>query len=163
MSGFFPSDLARWALGGGAGENDDRTQEQDRPVDLVPQLTEDDIRTRRLARMTALQQTPPRDIDTVVPSDSIEKMDVDSPEDQKPPAKPAPPVVESKLTQGGLSAKPMVFSEPVQKKNKRTNEDTNRRMEKKKEMVVIKVLSVTLAGTSICIFICSFILLLYRF
>ena len=148
MSGFFPSDLARWALGGGAGEIDDGTQEQDRPVTPAPQLTEDDIRTRRLARMSALQQTQDMDVDTTIPTDAVDKVHVDRTEDQKPPAKPVSPVVEPKLTSKGLSAMPSVTTEPVLKKNKRTKEDTHRRIEKKKEAVVLKVLSVALVGTS---------------
>jgi hypothetical protein len=153
MSGFLPSDLARWALGGGAGNNaeeEEVAQDAPRPsADHHPQqLSEDDIRSRRLARMNALQQPGPMEVDT----ETVQAMDVDvePPQDRKPPAKPA--AAHAPSDQKPLSpsvASPLNQSaEPMQKKNKKSKEESNRKLEKKKELLLKKVLSLSLAGSS---------------
>jgi len=143
MSGLFPSDLARWALGGGTVNNDEQgaaeTEEQSQTAD--PPLTEDYIRARRLARMN-VQQSQPMEVESTIVASVVENMDVDPPEDRKPAATKLVSVVQPK------PATILVSSEPVLKRNKRSKEDENKKLEMKKELVIRKVLSVALAGTS---------------
>ena len=149
MSGFLPSDLARWALGGGAGNNAEEEEAERPSADHHPQqLSEDDIRARRLARMNALQQPRPMEVDT----EMVQTMDVDPPEDRKPPAKPVPSHTQCdpKPLLPTVSEPPPLnpSTEPVQKKNKKSKEESNRKLEKMKELLLKKVLSLSLAGSS---------------
>lgn len=76
MSGFLP-DLASWALGGGAGRNEDENGDSEpSPREPTPHLSEEEIRAKRLARIAAL--SAPQSTEGDGEDDTVtDKMDVD--------------------------------------------------------------------------------------
>lgn len=134
MSGFIP-DLANWALRGGAGGNDNNENQETTGQSLSNNeetpLTAEELRAQRLARMEELQRR----------QQQAEPMDVDSPK-----AAPAPaPVPAPKPAPTPTSTSPT--PQPPEKKRKDAP-DSARKMQRKKELLLKKTLSIALAGTS---------------
>lgn len=163
MSGYLP-DIASWALRGGAGSNQDEGEDgnqQESSADQGNPLTEEEMRARRLARIAGLQQpTEPMDVDS---TPKVEQMDVDEEDDRKPPAKPTLPVKAAARPSAKPAAMPVAKPAPklskvesvssshttseTQVKKKRAI-DPSRKAQRKKELLIKKVLQVSLAGSS---------------
>jgi ubiquitin conjugation factor E4 B len=162
MSGFLP-DLASWALGGGAGsgtnrQNDDENNtgdgnENGTSVAPEPATTEAEMRARRLARMEATQlqqqqhhqqpvsQDPqPMEIDDAagIPSSVTKAATADS-------------VVSPMQTEWTISSPKKVAppNEPALKKVKNVSPatDPGRKLQRKKELLIKKVLNITMGST----------------
>lgn len=151
MSGFLP-DLANWALRGGAdnnnnnnNNNEDGEEQAYAVIDAGPALTPEEMRAQRLARMDALQkkQAEEEAQAQAAAAQSAEAMDVDPPTPTKPdPPKPTPPPVVTTPS----------HPEPSPKKKKAKAEpspsDSARKLQRKKELLLKKILHISLAGTS---------------
>ena len=153
MSGFLP-DLASWALRGGAGNagNTENSNDAENSADPGPALSEADVRARRLARMEAAmsqqaqQQPEPMDVDKV---EKRTKLDEGS--------EKTTPMDTSSSSPARMNVAPKKVSpkqpEPSQqqKKVKESHSpppDTTIKAQKKKEMLLKKVLGVSIAGSS---------------
>lgn len=152
-------DIASWALRGGAGNVDNNNETQDGEIaaaasnpPLGPPLTEDEMRDRRLARIAALQekqqseamQVDDKNDDNKMQVDSpVEAMQVDTPVEKKPPPKKAEPVKKS-----SPFPKNKVEQPTPERKKKRAKEstpaDASRKLQRKKEMLLKKVLKVSI-------------------
>jgi ubiquitin conjugation factor E4 B len=138
--GFLP-DLASWALRGGAGADGEESDgaaavaETGEVVDAGPALTADEMRAQRLARMEALQKQQQE-------QQAAEPMDIDPPTKPVAVATPVPapkpaPTPKAELTPKKKKAK----AEP-------SPSDAARKLQRKKELLLKKILNVSLAGTS---------------
>jgi ubiquitin conjugation factor E4 B len=146
MSGFLP-DLASWALRGGANTGNEEggeeaAQADAEAVDTGPALTPEEMRAQRLARMDSLQQQAQEQAaQAEAEAQSTDPMDVDPP--VVPAAKPDPP----KPTPPPVAAQP----DPLPKKKKAKAEpspsDSARKLQRKKELLLKKILNISLAGT----------------
>mmetsp|Transcript_15406 Transcript_15406/g.42707 ORF Transcript_15406/g.42707 Transcript_15406/m.42707 type:complete len:1141 (+) Transcript_15406:200-3622(+) len=145
MSGFLP-DLANWALGGGAGDenNSDGGEEvSDAAAAPEPAITESDMRARRLARMEAMQrkqqqQDPqPMEVDTTPSPAPVE--------DPSPPKETATPMQTDEGSPATKKAKgesaPVSDSKPRAKPS--TQMDPARKIQRKTELLIKKVLQLT--------------------
>lgn len=153
MSGFLP-DLASWALRGGAGNNgtggNNEQEVNNASSSPRPTLTEDEIRARRLARMTALEEQAER----MQTDDNDDKMEVDnSADDMQVDA----PVTEESPKKEPSKKEPVTSSpkKAEQGKKKRAKEsvpaDASRKLQRKKEALLKKVLGISLQkGDSSC-------------
>ena len=150
MSGFLP-DLASWALRGGAGNTGNNEQEANNTSSSPrPTLTEDEIRARRLARMTALEEQAERmqtddNDDKMQVDNSADEMQVDASVEEEPPKSELP-----KKEADKSSPKKAELG-----KKKRSKEsapvDTSRKLQRKKEALLKKVLAISLQkGDSSC-------------
>lgn len=150
MSGFLP-DLASWALRStGTNSNEESTTNGDGPS---PALTEQEIRARRLARiMGQTNATPdtPSAMQVDTPSTPAEHSDpptaMDVEDDRKPAAKVLPTTTTSEKKQPSQSGD----QQPQPKKPKKPMSplDPARKIQRKKEILVRKVLQVVLAPTT---------------
>jgi hypothetical protein len=162
MSGFLP-DLANWALRGGAGDNADNNNNGENEGEgegaavaaPEPAITEADMRERRLARMEAMQkrqqeaqaqaqQDPqPMEVDTDTKSASTTTaattttpMEMDS----------SPPV--TKKAKGESIPAAAIVTTPTSVKATKTKSttpiDPARKIQRKKELLIRKVLNVTI-------------------
>ena len=159
MSGFLP-DLASWALRGGAGNNEEEGSSSNNDSGGPrPQLTEDEIRARRLARITAMQaepmQTDNNDDDDKMEVDTAavdtadgdnDKMEVD--EDKK---KQETPVAKKEVvTPSPAPVQPQKVEAKMtpERKKKRAKEaapaDVSRKLQRKKELLLKKVLNIAI-------------------
>ena len=85
MSGFLPSGLADWALGGGAGNNQNNDGDENSNADEggnttgapEPAVTEQEMRQRRLARMEALQAQQQQAAAAAASASAVAPMEVD--------------------------------------------------------------------------------------
>lgn len=159
MSGFLPEGLANWALGGGAGQGADDDDASDNNNEAqAPQISEQDMRAKRMARLAALEKketnSSSNDMD-VDKGDAAEPMQVDQEEGKKQPA--AAEVIAKKESSSSLSASaaattattPKVSApdvtmaqEPVQKKPK-SPADPLAKLRRKKILLIRRVLLVT--------------------
>ena len=117
----FPSDIARWALGGrDPNEQDNSNNETDEAAAAAPAsapLTDEDMRARRMARLAALEQQQQQQQQQQAPEEPMEVdlktessgMEIDTPEPTKTDKKnaisatpttssPQPPKKQAKLT-----------------------------------------------------------------
>jgi hypothetical protein len=168
MSGLIP-DLASWALRGGAGNEDDNENDgqndnnSDAPTG--PPLTEQEMRARRLARMEAMMSNQSADGDA---------MDVDSSSSAAKKAPSKSPKAAAASTEGSsrspskkkiaspkTTPKQQQEDQPQRKRKKDTAKnsvaspaDSARKVQRKKELLIKKVLSVTLSQEdSACVLI----------
>jgi Ubiquitin elongating factor core len=162
MSGFLP-DLASWALrgtGGGGGGNEENTTNEETTTP-GSELTEQEIRARRLARIlgststelhaeTPVTASPPAAANE---EDQSVPMDVD--DDRKPAAKPPPPPPPSTHTVATVDKKQPAQlagaqqqSQSKKPKKPMSPHDPARKLQRKKELLVRKVLQVVLAPES---------------
>ena len=150
MSGFLP-DLAGWALRAtGTNGNEETPTIGEGPS---PELTEEEIRARRLARIMG-QTNPTSDNPSTVQVDAPPTpneapdpptpMDVD--EDRKPAAKILPPAIASDKKQPSQSGEQ--HPQPKKPKKPMSPLDPTRKIQRKKEILVRKVLQVVLAPAS---------------
>ena len=154
MSGFLP-DIASWALRGGAGddgadENNDNGDGGDQGGASAPEpaISEADMRARRLARMEAIQQKQqqeqqqdpqPMEVETS-PSPSVKSpaaptLPMDTEEGSRPVTKKAKP--DSPPT----NATPL--SKPKAKPKLTSPLDPARKIQRKKELLIKKILQLT--------------------
>lgn len=152
MSGFLPEGLANWALGGGAGQGADDDDASDNNNEaLAPQISEQDMRAKRMARLAALEKketnSSSNDMD-VDKGDAAEPMQVDQEEGKKPAAAE---VIAKKESSSSLSATTTpkasapdvtMAQEPAQKKPK-TPADPLAKLRRKKILLIRRVLLVT--------------------
>jgi hypothetical protein len=143
MSGFL-SDVASWALRGSGNANGEE-EEEGSPAEPMEQLTAEEMRAQRLARITQLQSS----------SSSTEAMEVDSPKQAATPA-PAPtppkPAAAPVVPAPPPPPKQTTSAEVGQSKKKKPRSeaspsDAARKHQRKKEMLLKKVLQIALAGT----------------
>jgi hypothetical protein len=158
MSGLIP-DLASWALRGGAGNEDDNendgNNDNNSDAPTGPPLTEQEMRARRLTRMEAMMSSQSADGDA---------MDVDSSSPKKASSKsskaaasmegssrspPKKKIASPKTTP--LAKQQEQEDQPQRKRKKDTAKnsvtspaDSARKVQRKKELLIKKVLSVTL-------------------
>jgi ubiquitin conjugation factor E4 B len=167
MSGFLP-DLASWALRGGAGNNNnDNNNEEDANNNdggtppQAEQLTEQEVRARRLARMEAMMAQQQEqvaagdamevDIPTTNAASATTPMDIST--SSSPPRK--------KPTSNTTTNNKKSFSAPTKQPNeaqqqkKKAKEshlatplDASRKLQRKKELLIKKILSITLTPAS---------------
>lgn len=154
MSGL--GDLASWALrgvGGGDQNNGDGGQEQDQAN--IEALSPEEMRAQRLARMEALQKQQQEQAQQAAAEEEPKPMDID----EKPaasPAKDTPVKMEvDSSDKGNLKSSPPPSSSPQKEhKKKKAKEshsspaDPARKAQKKAELLLKKVLSISLVGTS---------------
>jgi hypothetical protein len=161
MSGFLP-DLASWALRGGANNNDDAdnnnntNDNNEGPPVPTAALTEDEVRARRLRRMEAMMARQEEQATANEP----QPMDVEEPASVKkdPPSAAAarmettttssPP--RKKAAPESVTATTPYNSQQQKKKAKETHAspaDVDRKLQRKKELLLKKVLQVSLVGT----------------
>ena len=148
MSGNFLPDLANWALRGGAADqdgNDDDDGEVQQQTSQQEPMTENEIRAKRLARLAALDGVSSKnkndqDVKMTNVDSSPSPMDIDE--------KPAPVVVASKPPP---SAKDVIEPKPKKKRAKEplSADDLARKQRRKKELLIKKILQVTLKGGSV--------------
>ena len=159
MSGFLP-DLASWALRGGAAaadgadgagddDEDNANVEAATTTTQGEQLTEHEIRARRLARMMG-EQPAASTMEVDIPKDEPTPMEVDE-QDRKPAAilPPVPPPVVAVVDNKPKQPKPTqpIIEQPQAKKKKALSPlDPMRKLQRKKETLLKKVLCITLAG-----------------
>jgi len=168
MSGFLPG-LADWALRGGAGNPDDDGSDDDDDNNdsgnqaasaepIQPALTEDEMRARRLARMEAMQKRQQAEASKPTP------MEVDGPEDKKPQASSTPkrpPIAATAATTAAMDVTPAsnarknkqspdVSNEAIKKKKEAITspDDLARKMQRKKELLLKRVLLLSLSGSA---------------
>lgn len=151
MSGFLP-DLANWALRGGAGDNEGdnaaASNEETSTADVAPPepaITEADMRARRLARMEAMQRQQQQQQDP-------QPMEVDT--DPAPLASPSP--METEGTQPVMkkakgespppkppTSTPTAADSKPKAKPASTPLDPAKKIQRKKELLIKKVLHLT--------------------
>jgi hypothetical protein len=172
MSGFLP-DLANWALRGGAGGGEDSNNNNDaennnnnnqEPSAPAPALTEDDMRARRLARMEAMmaRQQEQAAAAAAAAANEPQPMEVDAPASVKkePPASSAAPMEtqtssppRKKAAPSPPRQTPQPSNSQQQQQKKKAKEthaspaDVDRKLQRKKELLLKKVLHVGLLGT----------------
>ncbi len=174
MSGFIP-DLASWALRGGAGSgNDNNNNNNDNNNTSTspagPPLSEQEVRARRLARMDELQQqqqqqqqqgVQPMEVDAVEAASTTPS--ISSPQNGKPPV--VATVVKEETPRASRKDPPQQQTQQDQKKkrskessstsNQNPSSDPNRKNHRKKELMLKKVLFVTLpeagVGDAACV------------
>jgi len=163
MSGLIP-DLASWALRGGAGNNeeddnnngnDDNNNDSNNPPAPAPALTEQEMRERRLARMAGNASpaaptaggTTPMDIDDdpSPASNSATAAAVTTKQQPTPEKKKPTPV--KKTPEKKPAA---VEQQPMRKRKKESSKmgtpsDSAKKTQRKKELLLKKVLSITLS------------------
>lgn len=156
MSGFLP-DIANWALrgaGDGAENNDEDSGETtEQPTADTNPLTEQEMRARRLARMSG----GPAPVSTMEGVEATAAKEQNEPtpmevEDSKPAATPAkPPAVQQQMLEKpkAVPTKQEHSSTQVKKKKALSPLDPARKLQKKKELLLKKVLQLVLAGGSI--------------
>jgi hypothetical protein len=178
MSGFLP-DLASWALRGGAGDgnrdsghdDDDNSDNGDaNPSPTIggdhEQLTEAEVRARRLARMEAMMAQPIQP-QTAPPqlSQELEPMDIDKEEpkttkkkssilglslDRKksPFGTKSPPVTKQSANNHDQSSQQKKkVKESHASSDGGTTPESERKVQRKKELLLKKVLSLSIAGS----------------
>ena len=168
MSGGFLPDLANWALRGGAGEedsneNDETAETSENAGQTEEPLTEAEMRARRLARMGAASSAAPQ------PQQEAQQqpvpMDIDTEDDKaKKKAESTSPPRKKSLPFGkkaSPSSKQPTNSQDQHHQTKKAKEshssnsnpggspaaDAARKVQRKKELLLKKVLSLSLAGT----------------
>ena len=156
MSGFIP-DLANWALRGGAGENEENNDDSNNNNSssnssnnnrsnetLQPQLSEQEVRARRMARVEAMQ----RQLQESQQSPKEDPMQVD------PPAAAAAATETTPMEISNTSpprTKPVTSppKDQLQQRKRKTSSkitspvDPSRKLQRKKEILIKKVLNVT--------------------
>jgi hypothetical protein len=160
MSGLIPN-LASWALRGGAGNEDDNendgNNDNNSDAPTGPPLTEQEMRARRLARMEAMMSSQSADGDAMdVDSSSPKKAASKSPKaaasmegsSRSPPKKK---IASPKTTPLAKQQQQQQEDQPQRKRKKDTAKnsvtspaDSARKVQRKKELLIKKVLSVTL-------------------
>lgn len=132
MSGFLP-DIANWALGGGAGSNEEEPNET--PSEPAPTLTPAELRAQRLARMEALQQQQPP---PEPPTAGIQPVETKHVEKKSQPMKSEP------------AAMQIDAPTPAPKKKAKSNEapDSDKKAQRKRELLLKKVLGVSITKTN---------------
>ena len=147
MSGLIP-DLASWALRGQASGENDADNETENANDTSnaegETLTPEEMRAQRLQRMELMQQRQREQQQAEAATNSKsepEPMQIDS-----PPANKKPTAATSTTTPSSVSATP-----PVEKKKKRKAEynDPANKLQRKKEIILRKVLSILLEDSSL--------------
>lgn len=126
MSGFLP-DIANWALRGGAGSapnNENENEGNDPPNESL--MSAEELRAQRLARLEQMQRTS-----------QPEPMDIDPEPESKP--QPPPQLTPKKSAEESESKKKKKKTEP-------SPSDSSKKQQRKKELVIKKVLEVTLVG-----------------
>lgn len=165
MSGFLP-DLANWALRGGAGGNgasdnnggdDDTNNNGDGGGEGTtpapePAITEADMRARRLARMEAMQRKLQEEQQQ---QQDPQPMEVDEMPSSTPPTTAVPTVTTTPMETEGI---PPVFkkakadpapaastptSNPKPKSKQSTPPDPAKKIQRKKELLIKKILQLT--------------------
>jgi hypothetical protein len=139
----FPSDIARWALGGRDPEEENNTNSAEAPASSAP-LTEEDMRARRMARLAALEKqgsstTDSMDVDHKKESDAME---VDSP--PAAAAKPESTSAKSNISNTASSNAPSTLSEPATKKQA-TKLSPAEKLLRRKNQILRKVLLLSLS------------------
>lgn len=145
--GFNPSDLARWALGGGAANQEEEQEGTtgDNDADVTPMTTEQ-LREQRLARMSGLQSSEPQQKTAKVDRGETEEtptpMKVDKVVESNPPSPPkiARPVPETNVFEN---------PKPVKSTKEPSPDVQQRKQQRKHEILLKKTLSITLAGGSL--------------
>ena len=171
MSGFLP-DLASWALRGGAGDGNNNNNDGEQPNDAggnatgggggsndqQEELTEQEVRARRLARMEALQAAPSAPASTpAADDDDAMEIDGESPKNNQAETAAAAPVpmdVTATAAKKPVPATPQSSSMNLdatpspQKKKKAKSEpmDPAKKSNRKKELFIKKILGVTLTS-----------------
>ena len=176
MSGGFLPDLANWALRGGAGDNDPNDNDENNEIDTgniaggdgqtQEPLSEAEVRARRLARMGAAmsaaaqpeeiaqqQQPVPMDIDKE--EDNEKKKN--SKTDASPPRKKSLPFVKKSSPSSNQPGSNQDQHHQTKKAKESHSSNSNsgnssaadaaRKAQRRKELLLKKVLSLSLAGT----------------
>jgi ubiquitin conjugation factor E4 B len=173
MSGFLP-DLANWALRGGAGsgrnaEEGSSHEEEAPPDNTGPVLTPEEVRAQRLARMDALQQAQRQEqaasVSRSTDGDSLASREAQSSEGNNNnnnnnklesstgSATPQPmdtdetsssPPISKPTDERNLSE----AKEQTKKKAKNEPMDPEKKLQRNKEMLLHKILEITLKGSS---------------
>ena len=173
MSGFLP-DLASWALRGGANNNNDaddsnsNSNSNQGPAVPAAALTEDEMRARRLARMEAMmarqEQQAAANVNVNVNANGNEPqpMDVDEPAlapsaaaatrmettaSSSPPRKKATPEPITAATPSNSQQQQQQQQKKKAKESHASPADLDRKLQRKKELLLKKVLQVSLVGT----------------
>eukprot|EP00339_Tiarina_fusa_P025566 CAMPEP_0117009760 /NCGR_PEP_ID=MMETSP0472-20121206/8773_1 /TAXON_ID=693140 ORGANISM="Tiarina fusus, Strain LIS" /NCGR_SAMPLE_ID=MMETSP0472 /ASSEMBLY_ACC=CAM_ASM_000603 /LENGTH=1113 /DNA_ID=CAMNT_0004712117 /DNA_START=80 /DNA_END=3421 /DNA_ORIENTATION=- len=164
MSGFLP-DLASWALRGGAGNGDDgdEADQQAEGAAETPaqqeQLTEQEIRARRLARMEAMAAASSQAAPAAAAA-SGDAMIVDSPNNDtstepmpmevsniaSPPRKKAAPPSSKKTAAPSPTSAPKDQQKKKKAKESHSPLDPAKKSNRKKELLIKKILNVTLTN-----------------
>jgi hypothetical protein len=177
MNNFLP-DLASWALRGGAGNGDDNPHDNTNneesgnndPTPPEPAVTEEDMRARRLARMEAMQTKqqpepqPKQPTEAVATSPAVTDLDPLPMEVEKTPSPKLSPLVTTPMDTEPTS------TPPAFKKAKETHQklpssasasptknagqspsalDPARKLQRKMELMIKKLLHVTLGSKKI--------------
>ncbi|KAL7517620.1 hypothetical protein ACHAWX_002527 [Stephanocyclus meneghinianus] len=156
MSGFFPSDIARWALGG-RDPNETNEDVRDQPSSSSAPLSEEEMRARRMARLASLEKKSSVESDSAGDKDTEterdDAMEVDAPSSDATAIDPNKKVVAAaKSTNDGVPISNIVnetappSSEPAAKKQatKKTALSPSEKMLRKKSQLLRKVLLVSL-------------------
>lgn len=146
MSGFLP-DIASWALRGAAGSGGDENgdEEPNNGAGDEPEaqtLTDGEIRARRLARISGGMPEPQEDANN--PANMPVPMEVE--EDRKPAAKTITSKEALEVPKQSTPKPPSPAPEPSPKKKKPLPSplDSTRKLQKKKELLLKKVLQIVL-------------------
>ena len=163
------SDIAAWALRGLRGQqaaNDEAGgDESNDPGNTVgsttatsdegPPLTAEQMREQRLQRMQALQQQQQAEAAASSNGSEPQPMDVDSeasPTKKSPPSRKAPAASRPKPAPTSTTTTTTAdASSPVKEKKKRKQtsaDDANRKLQRKKELLLRKCLQISLANSS---------------
>lgn len=169
MSGLIP-DLASWALRGGAGNDDENENDGNENADsnndnaeasTGAPLTEQEMRARRLARMEAMMSNQaaaddamdvdasPNTASAAKSSSKLDSMDVSSVSSSSPPRKKAaspkttPPSKQQQKQDQDQSQRKR--KKDAAKNSVASPADSERKIQRKKELLIKKVLNVTLA------------------
>jgi len=157
MSGFFPSDIARWALGGrDPNETNEAVQDQPSSSSSAP-LSEEEMRARRMARLASLENKSSIESDTAgnkdTEMDRDDAMEVDAPSSDAAVTDPNKKIdAAAKSTNDGVPIANIVnetappSSEPATKKQatKKPALSPSEKMLRKKSQLLRKVLLVSL-------------------
>ncbi|GAX22651.1 ubiquitin conjugation factor E4 B [Fistulifera solaris] len=125
MSGLIP-DIANWAFRGGNNSNDENENEPE------PQMSAAELRAQRLARLEQMQQTQ-----------QPEPMDIDPPKKDSPKSEATPSPAASPPPQ---KPQEVMVSQTKKKKTELSPSDASKKQQRKKELLIKKVLEVTLVG-----------------
>jgi ubiquitin conjugation factor E4 B len=146
--------LADWALGGGAGgDNNADGGGQGQALSEENPLSPEEMRAQRLAKMEALQRKQQQEKERQQQA-QLEPMDVDSSEEEKPreeettespPQDKSPPVATPKPPPAPAEDKP---KKAKKAKQDATPSEQTRKLQRRKELLLKKVLHIELAGST---------------
>lgn len=148
--------IANWALRGGAGNVDNNEEQDENAAPLGPPLTEDEMRDRRLARIAAMESRQAEAIQTeeaekMQVDTSVEDMEVDHVGDAQ---KPSPPKKKESFKEPTPPKKDPPKATSPERKKKRAKEttpvDASRKMLRKKDLLLKKVLNVSIQEDGAC-------------